>query len=109
MVFDPAVLANSGVTHAVVGAAHAGFGSSHVANHDVETTRRQDAVASQDIEITRARVLWQVADRASVRHRTRSGQQLAGEHLGQRGLAGAVAADEADAVALRYSERHGVE
>ena len=48
-------------------------------------------------------VLGQVADARAAPHRARGGERLAGEHPGQRGLARAVPADQADLVARRRS------
>ncbi len=59
----------------------------------------EDPVARQHVEVAGARVLRQVADLAAARHRARGRLALAGQHPGQRGLAGAVATDETDSVA----------
>ena len=55
--------------------------------------------------IARARILRQVAELAGAVDAAVGGEQVAGEHLGQRGLAGAVATDQADLVAVGDAER----
>ena len=70
----------------------------------VEAARGQDPVAGEHVEVAGARVLRQVADRPGRADRAGGRQALAGEDLGQRGLAGAVAADQADLVARRDAE-----
>ena len=56
-----------------------------------------------------ARVLRQVAEAAGVVHDAAGRRAGAGQHLEQGGLAGAVAADQADLVAGAHGERHAVE
>ncbi|GAA3239527.1 hypothetical protein GCM10020256_60730 [Streptomyces thermocoprophilus] len=65
----------------------------------------RDAVAGEDVEVTGARVLREVADLTRSGDGAGGGQRLAGQALGEGGLACAVAADEADAVALGDAER----
>ena len=78
--------------------------------HDrVEAAGGQHPVAGEHVEVAGARVLRQVADLARPRHRAGGGLALAGEHLGERGLARAVAADQADPVARGDAERGAVE
>ena len=54
------------------------------------------------------RVLRQVAELAGDAHLAGGGQHVTGDHAGQRGLAGAVAADQTDLVSLGHMEVGGV-
>ena len=85
-------------------AAHLGLGLPQAAYDGVEAARREDPVAREHLGVAGARVLRQVADRARRRDRAARREGLAGEDPGQRGLPGAVAADQADAVAGRDPE-----
>ena len=55
------------------------------------------------------RVLRQIPELAGHAHLAAGGQHLAGDHARQRGLAGAVAADQTDLVSLGYVEVGGVQ
>ena len=78
--------------------------------HDaVEAPRPEDPVTGDDAQVSRARVLGKVRHRRRAAHRARCGQGLAGEHLGEGGLAGPVAPDEADPVPGRDLEGHRLE
>ena len=79
-------------------AAHLGLGVAQPLDHHVQPTGRQDPVAREHLGVARAWVLGQVAEGAGVGDRPARGQRLAREDLGQRRLAGTVAADEPDAV-----------
>ena len=85
-------------------AAHVGLGLAQPAYDVVETARGQDPVAREDLGVADARVLRQVADLAGRLHRAGGGLCLAGEDLGERRLAGAVASDETDLVAGSHPE-----
>lgn len=74
-------------------------------SHDaVEPARGQDAVATSDVQVARARVLRQIADLARALHRPGSRLPHPGEHLGQGRLAGPVAPHETDAVTTGDAE-----
>ena len=109
VVFDPAVPAHRRITRRVVIAAHANFGRAHVAAYNVEAARRQDAIACKNVEIAGPRVLQQVADLAGRGDRAGRRERLAGEHLRQRRLARAVAADQPDAIAGGNAKGDGIE
>ena len=106
---EPRVAAHRLVAGLVVGAGHRALGLAHLPDDAVEPARRQDAVAGQDVQVTRARVLREVADLAGGGDRPCGGLALTGEHLGERGLAGAVAAHQPDPVAGGDPERRAVE
>ena len=76
----------------------------HLAEHLVEAARGQDAVLGGDREVAFAGVLRQVADRAGPADRASVRLALAGEDPHGGGLARAVAADEADAVAGLHAQ-----
>ena len=78
---------------------HLDLGVAQAAYDVVETARGQDPLAGQDLGVADARVLREVADLAGGQHRAGGRLGLAGEDLGEGGLAGAVAPDEADLVA----------
>ncbi len=81
----------------------------HADQHGVETAGREDPVAGRDAQVAGARVLREVADGAAATHRAGGRKCFAGEDLGERRLAGAVAADEPDRVPGVHRERHGTE
>jgi len=70
-----------------------------------ETACIEDAGACEHLGIAGARILRQVADLARPGDPALGGEHVAGEHLRERGLAGAVAADESDLVARGDPER----
>ncbi len=74
------------------------------AQHLVEPARRQHPVAGEDVQVTGPGVLRQVADLPAAHDAAGRGQRLAGERLGERGLAGAVAADQAHPVSRLDTE-----
>ena len=80
-------------------APHLGLRVPQAAYDVIESSRRQDPVAREHLEVAGARVLREVADRARRRDRPTGRQGLAREDPRQRGLAGSVAADQPDAVA----------
>ena len=80
-----------------------------VADEDVETACGQHPVARDDVEVAGARVLRQVADGALDLDPAGVRRALAGEHAHGRGLTGAVAADEADAVVVADAKADGFE
>ena len=77
----------------------------HAERERAQAARVEDARAREHLGIARARVLRQVAELARAVDPAVRGQQIAGEHLGQRRLAGSVAADEAHLVAVADAER----
>ena len=72
----------------------------HVPHQRVEPASGEHAVLRGDREVTLARVLREVTDVTGDADLAGMRFAFAGEHLQRGGLAGAVAADEADAVAL---------
>ena len=77
------------------------------AQHDgAEPAGVEDARARQVVEVAGARILRQVPDLAGAIDRAGVRQEVAGEHLGQRGLTGAVAPDQSDLVAVGDAEAH---
>ena len=87
-------------------AAHLGLGGPQAADDVVEPARRQDPLARQHLGVARAGVLREVADRARGVHGPGGGEAVAGQDLGERGLARAVATDQTDLVARRHAEGH---
>ncbi len=92
------------VADRVVVAAHLGFGLAETAYGVTEAARRQDPVAGQQLGVAGTRVLRQVADGTDGRDGAGRGLRFAGQDLGQRRLAGAVAPDQTDLVARRHPE-----
>ena len=74
----------------------------------VQAAGGEDPGQREDLRVAGARVLREVADAAAVGDRPGGRHRLAGEDLGQRRLAGAVAADQPDLVAGRDPEGHVV-
>ena len=89
---------------ALVGTGHALLGGPAVGDDPVQPPRGEDALPRGDAQVTGARVLREVPDAAAGGDLPGRGLSLPGEHLGQRGLAGAVAAHETDPVARRDPE-----
>ncbi len=81
----------------------------HLAQDLVETAGREDAVTRQDLEVPGARVLGQVADLAAAGDGAAGRRPLTRQALGEGRLARAVAADQADAVALGDTEGGGLD
>ncbi len=94
------VPAYSPVRDGWVGVGHPVLGLTELGSHLVEATRRQHPVKREDFQVTRARILRQVADGAAAPDGAGRGLRLTRQRLAQRGLARAVAPDQADAVAL---------
>ncbi len=78
----------------------------HPEHDGPEPPRIEDAGARQVVEVAGARVLRQVAELLGALHLAAIREQVAGEDLGQRRLAGAVPADQTDLVAGRDTEAH---
>ena len=78
----------------------------HAEHERAEAARVEDARARQHLGVAGAGVLRQVADLAGAVDAAAGRQRLAGERLRERGLAGAVAADEPHLVARRDAEVH---
>src|SRR5690606_24663267 len=81
---------------------HVRLGAADPAQDPVDAARGEHAVAGEDVEVSGARVLREVADLTGAGDRPgvlddARGRVLAGEQLGQGRLPGPVAADEADA------------
>ena len=72
----------------------------HAEHELAEAAGVEDAGARRVVRVAGARVLRQVADLAGARDGAAARLPLPRERLGERGLAGAVAADEPDLVAL---------
>ena len=104
LLLEARVAAHRALVGVGVGAGHLALGGPHRADHHVQAARGQDPVVGEDAEVTGARVLRQVADAAGPRDRAGRGLGLAGQHPGEGGLAGTVAADQADPVARRDPE-----
>ena len=85
------------------------FVVAHLADQYVEAARGEDPVAGQDVEVAGAGVLREVADLAGAGDVAAGGDAFAREALGEGGLAGAVAADQADSVALGDAEGRGLD
>ena len=97
---EPAVAADLAVAPAVVGVlGHRRLRLLHVAQQLVEAARGEHPVLRGDRQVALARVLRQVAELAGAAQVAGVRLALAGEDAQRGGLAGAVAADEADAVA----------
>ena len=91
-----------------VGRRHVVLGLPQLRYDVVEPPSGQDAVQREHLGVAGAGVLRQVADTAGPGDGAAGGKCLAGQDLGERGLAGAVAADQADLVAGGDPERHVV-
>ena len=78
----------------------------HAERERPEPAGVEDPRAGEHLGVARARVLREVAELAGAIDLAGGGQQVAREHLRERRLAGAVAADETDLVAVRDAERY---
>ena len=87
-----------------IGRAHVDLGLAHRGQRLVEAAGAEDAVARRRGQVAGLGVLRQVADLAGRGDRALGGLAVAGQHPGQGGLAGAVASDQADLVALVDAE-----
>ena len=72
----------------------------HAERERAEAAGVEDARAREHLGVAGARILRQVAELAGAVDPAVGGQQIAGEHLREGRLAGAVAADETDLVAV---------
>ena len=106
---EPRVPRHRLLAHPVVLRGHQLLGGPQVVDDRVEPARGEDAVAGQHGEVAGARVLREVPHVARPRHGAGRRLALAGEHLGERRLARAVAPDQPDAVARGDAERRAVE
>jgi hypothetical protein len=99
-VLQPAVAAHGRVAGRVVGGlGQLDLGLLQVVQQGVEAAGGQHPVLAQHGKVAGARVLRQVADLAAPVDGAAVRQRLAGQHAQGGGLAGAVAADQPDAVA----------
>ena len=101
---EPAVPGHRGVAALVVRAGHRALGLPHLPDDLVQPAGREHPVAGELLEVAGARVLREVADVPGAGDRAGRGLPLTGQDLGQGGLAGAVAADQADPVPGRDPE-----
>jgi hypothetical protein len=105
LVLEPAVAAHRPVALGVIGRlGHRDLRLGHLGAEDVEAAAGQHAVAGGGVEVAAARVLRQVADLAAHLDLAGVRQPLTGQRGERGGLAGAVAADQADAVAGLHAE-----
>ena len=89
-----------------VGGTHLRRRRRHPGGELPEPASVQDPRARQHLGVSRARVLREVADAPGALHPPPGGQQVSGEDTGERGLAGAVAADQSHLVACADPEGH---
>ena len=99
------VLAHGAFLHRAVARCHRRLGCPQLAQRDVQATGGEDAISGEYLKVTGPGVLREVADGAGAGHAAGGRERLTGEDLGQRGLAGAVASDQADPVALGDPQR----
>ena len=105
LVLQPAVAAHRPVALVVVGGlGHGDLRLDQLAAQDVEPAAGQHPVAGGDVEVAAARVLRQVADLADDLDLAGVRDALAGQRGEGGGLAGAVAADQADPVAGLHAQ-----
>ena len=90
----------------LVGVAHLDRRLVHLEGESAEPAGVEDTGTREHLRVARTGVLRQVAEFAGALDLAVGGREVAGEHLRQRRLAGAVAPDEADLVAVRDAERH---
>jgi hypothetical protein len=109
LAFEAAVPSHGLVLLLAGGGGHREFGLAQLAHDLVEASRRQDAVAGGDREVDSPGVLGQVAHLTTGRDASRGRLCLPRQRLGQRGLAGTVAAHEPDPVSRRHAEGRVVE
>ena len=104
-----AVAAHRAVAGGVVGdLGHQRLLLLQVGQQGVEAAGRQHPVAGQDVEVALSGILWQITDFAGAGDGARVGLALACQDAHGGGLARAVAADEADAVAGLHPQRRTV-
>ena len=106
---EPRVALHRVVAHVVVGARHRTLGLAHRAHDLVEAARREDAVHRERVEVTRARILRQVADLPGADDLPARGLGLPRQRLGECRLARAVASDQTDPVPGGDAERRLLE
>ena len=102
--FQLAVAADRGVAAGGHPVGHLLLGGPHGRAQLVQAAAGQHPVQGQPLQVAGPRVLGQVADAGAAPHGARRGERLTREHPGQRGLARAVPADQADLVARRDLE-----
>ena len=104
-----AVAAHGAVTGGVVGhLGHQRLLLFQVGQQRVEAAGGQHPVAGQDLEVALFGILWQITDFPAAGDGARVRLALACQDAHGRGLAGAVAPDEADAVAGLHPQRRAV-
>ena len=104
--FELAVAADGFVAGGVVGdLGHQGLLLLQIGQQRVEAAGGQHAVARQHVEVALSGILWQITDFTGARDRARVRLAFAGEDAHGGGLAGAVAADQPDAVAGLHPQR----
>jgi biotin transport system substrate-specific component len=92
--------------HGLVLAGHVLLTAAQLLRDLVEATGGEDAGAGQLLHVGQVRVLRQVAQRTGTGDLAACRERLTRQDLGQRGLAGTVAADEADLVSCVDPEVH---
>ena len=103
------VVPGHGLAHHVrIRVGHILFGLADAVDDGGDVARAHHAVERGLRGIGGVRVLRQVAELAGDAHLAGGGQHVAGDHAGQRGLAGAVAAHQTDLVSLGHMEVGGV-
>ena len=103
------VVPGHGLAHHVrIRVGHILFGLANAVDDGGDVTRAHHAVERGLRGIGGVRVLRQVAELAGDAHLAGGGQHVAGDHAGQRCLAGAVAAHQTDLVSLGHMEVGGV-
>ena len=85
------------------------FGLAHTTDDGSDVSRAHHAVERGLFRIGSMRVLRQIAELARYTHFAGGGQHVAGDHAGERGLAGAVTSDQTDLVALGDVEIRGMQ
>lgn len=95
--------------HVRVGVGHVPFRFAQACDDGGDVTGAHHAVERSLLRVGGMGVLRQVAEFAADAHRAGGGQQVAGDHTREGGLARAVAADKADLVAFAHVEVGGVQ
>ena len=85
------------------------FGLAYAFDDRSDVARAHHAVQCGLLRVCGMRVLWQIAEFAGDTYLAGGRQHIAGDHTGQRGLAGAVAADQTDLVSLGNVEVGGMQ
>ena len=85
------------------------FGFADTTDDGSDVSRAHHAVERGLFRIGSMRVLRQIAELARYTHFAGGGQHVAGDHAGERGLAGAVTSDQTDLVALGDVEIRGMQ